>query len=116
MSVSSREQLVAFIALILAILILGMAPTVVSGLMGRTLPDSLIAVSDKTVTGLVGVLGTISAMIFRTNKSDDAKTENTAKAFDAIKAAANATPPAATPQPVEVVNDANKPVPVETQE
>jgi len=114
MSVSSREQLVAFIALIMAILILGMAPTVVSGLMGRTLPDSLIAVSDKTVTGLVGVLGTISAMIFRTNKVDDAGTENTKAAFEAITAAANATPPASAPQRVEVINDENQPVPVET--
>jgi len=115
MSVSSREQLVAFIALIMAILILGMAPTVVSGLMGRTLPDSLIAVSDKTVTGLVGVLGTISAMIFRTNKVDDAGTENTKAAFEAITAAANATPPASAPQRVEVINDENQPVPVETK-
>jgi len=116
MSVSSREQLVAFIALIAAILILGLAPTVVSGLMGRTLPDSLIAVSDKTVTGLVGVLGTISAMIFRTNKVDDTRAETTKAAFEAVTAAANATPPQAGPQPVEVVNDENKPVPVETKE
>lgn len=113
MSVSSREQLVAFIALILAILILGLAPTVVSGLMGRTLPDSLIAVSDKTVTGLVGVLGTISAMIFRTNKVDDARVETTKAAFDAITATANTNP---TPQPVKVVNQENEAVPVETKE
>lgn len=111
MSLSSREQLVAFIALICSILILGLAPVVMAGIMGKTLPDSLIAVSDKTVTGLVGVLGTIAAMVFRTNRSDDAKTENTGKAFDAIAAAAAAAPVA---QPVEVVNKPDDPVPVET--
>lgn len=94
MSLSSREQLVAFIALIAAILILGLAPVVTAGLLGKPLPDALIAVSDKTVTGLVGVLGTIAGMVFRTNRVDDARTENTGKAFDAIAAAANSTAPA----------------------
>ena len=93
MSLSNREQLVAFIALIVAILTLGLAPVVTAGIMGKTLPDSLIAVSDKTVTGLVGVLGTIAAMIFRTNRTDQAATENTGKAFEAIAAAAASTPP-----------------------
>jgi len=92
-SLSNREQLVAFIALIVAILTLGLAPVVTAGIMGKTLPDSLIAVSDKTVTGLVGVLGTIAAMIFRTNRTDQAATENTGKAFEAIAAAAASTPP-----------------------
>lgn len=96
MSLSNREQLVAFIALIVAILALGLAPVVTAGIMGKTLPDSLIAVSDKTVTGLVGVLGTIAAMIFRTNRTDQAATENTGKAFEAIAAAAASTP---TPEP-----------------
>lgn len=88
---SSRAQLWAFIALIGAILLLGLAPIVTSGIMGRNLPDALIAVSDKTVTGLVGVLGTIAAMIFRSNRNDDARIENTSKAFDAINAVASTT-------------------------
>ena len=88
MSLSNREQLVAFIALIVAILALGLAPVVTAGIMGKTLPDSLIAVSDKTVTGLV----TLAAMIFRTNRADQTATENTGKAFEAIAAAASSTP------------------------
>jgi hypothetical protein len=108
-SLSNREQLWAFLALITAILILGLAPIVTSGLMGKTMSDALIAVSDKTVTGLVGVLGTIAAMIFRTNRADEARAENTGRAFDAITAAANATP---TPQPVTVTNSDTNPVPV----
>ena len=94
MSLSNREQLVAFIALIVAILILGLAPVVTAGIMGKPLPDSLIAVSDKTVTGLVGVLGTLAGMIFRTNRTDQTATENTGKAFDAFAAAVASTPPA----------------------
>jgi hypothetical protein len=93
MSLSNREQLWAFLALIFAIMVLGLAPVVVSGILEKTMADSLIAVSDKTVTGLVGVLGTICAMIFRTNRADEAKAENTGKAFDAITAAAASIPP-----------------------
>ncbi len=115
MSLSTREQLWAFLALIIAILLLGLAPIVVSGIMGKTMPDSLIAVSDKTVTGLVGVLGTISAMIFRSNRVDEARAENAGRAFEAITAAANSTPTPPLPPgptPVTVMNTADdNPVP-----
>jgi hypothetical protein len=108
MSLSSREQLVAFLALIAAILVLGLAPVVTAGIMGKPLPDALIAVSDKTVTGLVGVLGSLATLVFRTNRVDEAKAENTGKAFEAITAAAQVAP---APQPVIVAND--EPIPVE---
>lgn len=94
MTLSNRDQLWAFLALIFAILVLGLAPVVSAGIMGKNLPDSLIAVSDKTVTGLVGVLGALASMIFRTNRTDQAATENTGKAFEAIAAAAASTPTA----------------------
>jgi hypothetical protein len=108
-SLSTREQLVAFLALIFAIVVLGSSPIIVAGLLGKGLPDSLIAVSDKTVTGLVGVLGTIAALVFRTNKVDEARADNTARAFDAIKATANAAPQ--PPQPVTIEQSADNPVP-----
>lgn len=111
MSLSNREQLWAFIVLIFAILALGLAPVVTAGIMGKTLPDSLIAVSDKTVTGLVGVLGTIAAMIFRTNRVDEARADNTAKAFEAITATAQTMPVTEVAQPVTVMNTSEHPVP-----
>jgi len=114
MSLSSREQLMAFLALVVAVLMIALAPVVVAGLLGKNLPDALIAVSDKTVTGLVGVLGTIAAMIFRTNKVDEQRADNTAKAFDAVTAAAQAGTTTGAPQPVVVTNDPEQPVPVET--
>ena len=92
MSLSAREQFWAFAVLVGAILILGLAPVVTAGIMGKTLPDMLIAVSDKTVTGLVGVLGSVATMIFRTTRADDIKAENTGKAFDAITAATGHQP------------------------
>lgn len=58
-------QLGAFVALVLAVIVVSLAPVVVTGLMGRTVPDSLIAVSDKTVTGLVGVLGTLVGVMWQ---------------------------------------------------
>lgn len=99
MSTDRRDQLWAFLALIGAILILGLAPIVTAGFMGKTLPDSLIAVSDKTVTGLVGVLGTLAGMIFRLTRADETATENTGKALDAIKAAQESPPPPREPEP-----------------
>lgn len=99
MTLANREQLWAFLALIAAILILGLAPVVTAGLWGKPLPDSLIAVSDKTVTGLVGVLGTLAGMIFRTNRIDQAATENTGKALDAIKAAQESPAAPREPEP-----------------
>ena len=99
MTTTNRDQLWAFLALIGAILILGLAPVVTAGLWGKPLPDSLIAVSDKTVTGLVGVLGTLAGMIFRLNRSDEVATENTGKALDAIKAAQEAPAAPREPEP-----------------
>lgn len=87
MSLSSRAQLLAFLALIASVLVLGLAPVVTAGIMGKSLPDSLIAVSDKTVTGLVGVLGTIAAMIFRTNQNDDKRIETTQTALQGAREA-----------------------------
>ena len=92
-NLSNRDQLSAFLALIGAILILGLAPIVTAGFWGKPLPDALIAVSDKTVTGLVGVLGTLAGMIFRLSRADQAATENTGKLADAIKAAQESPPP-----------------------
>lgn len=111
MSLSSREQFWAFTVLVVAILIIGLAPVVTAGIMGKTLPDMLISVSDKTVTGLVGVLGTIAGMIFRTNRVDDARAENTGLAFEAIRAAAESQPPG--PINAHIVNAPDQPVPVE---
>lgn len=99
MTLPNRDHLWAFLALIFAILILGLAPVVTAGIMGKTLPDSLIAVSDKTVTGLVGVLGALASMIFRANRTDQIATENTGKALDAIKAAQEAPASQREPEP-----------------
>ncbi len=58
------------------------------------------------VTGLINMVG---AFHFAANKSDETKSENTAKAFDAITATANAT----TPATVTIDNTEANPVPVE---
>lgn len=61
----TRAQLHAFLALIFAIVIVSVLPVVISGIRGEVIPDSLIAVSDKTVTGLVGVLGTLVGVMWQ---------------------------------------------------
>jgi len=61
----TRAQLQAFLALIAAIVVTSALPVLVSGMLGRAMPDSLIAVSDKTVTGLVGVLGTLVGVMWQ---------------------------------------------------
>ncbi len=45
--------------LVVAVIVVSLAPVVVTGIMGKVIPDGLIGVSDKTVTGLIGVLGTV---------------------------------------------------------
>lgn len=61
----TRAQLHAFFALIAAIVIVSVLPVIISGIRGEVIPDSLIAVSDKTVTGLVGVLGTLVGVMWQ---------------------------------------------------
>lgn len=61
----TRAQLQAFLALIAAIVVTSALPVLVSAIRGRAIPDGLIAVSDKTVTGLVGVLGTLVGVMWQ---------------------------------------------------
>ena len=48
-----------------ATLLVALAPIAVTGLLGKVLPEQLIATSDKVTTGLVTLLGTIGALLFR---------------------------------------------------
>lgn len=114
MTLPRPQQLAALMALIAAIVVVGETPVVVAGIIGRTLPDPLIAMSDKTVTGLVGVLGTIAGLIFRSSPADDQRVDNTSKALDAIAVAQASSPPKAV-QEVSVVNTPKDPIPVQPQ-
>lgn len=60
-----RAQLHAFLFLIFAVVLVSLAPIIVTGIMGKVVPDSLIAVSDKCITGLIGVLGTIVGVMWQ---------------------------------------------------
>lgn len=93
MSLSSRAQLIAFLSLVGAVLVISLAPIIVTGLVGKTLSDSLVAVSDKSITGIIGVLGSLATMIFRTNRQEEEATKNTGRALEAITAAAKAGTP-----------------------
>lgn len=61
----TKAQLRAFLALIFAIVVVSVLPVIISGIRGEVIPDSLISVSDKTVTGLVGVLGTLVGVMWQ---------------------------------------------------
>ena len=71
-----RAQLIAFFTLVVAVLIVSIAPVVVTGLIGKTVPDSLIAVSDKTITGLIGVLGTLVGVMWQARPKTVAANDN----------------------------------------
>lgn len=64
----TRAQLVAFLTLTCAILVATIAPLIVTGIWGKAVPDSLISMADKTVTGLVGVLGALGARMWTDRK------------------------------------------------
>lgn len=59
--------------LIVAIVVIGGAPVIMTGLIGKSIPEALIATSDKTVTGLIGVLGTIAGLIVRSKVAGDGR-------------------------------------------
>lgn len=70
-----RLRLCAFLAVVAATLLVALAPIAVTGLLGKVLPEALIATSDKVTTGLVTLLGTIGALLFRQgqpSRADDA--------------------------------------------
>lgn len=71
MTPESRQQFYAFLALVAAIVLVALTPVIVTAIMGKVVPDSLIAVSDKCLTGLVGVLGTIAGIAWKSKQ--DAK-------------------------------------------
>lgn len=70
MTADSRQQFYAFLALVGAIVLVALAPIIVTGIMGKVVPDSLVAVSDKCLTGLVGVLGTIAGIAWKSGKQE----------------------------------------------
>lgn len=87
----STMQFRAMLSIVLSVVVVSLAPVVVTGIMGKVVPDSLIAVSDKTITGLIGVLGTLVGVMWQAR-------------------------PKAEPVPVEVQQPPNNPVPVEPQQ
>lgn len=56
---ADRSLIIVVGWLLAGVVIVSLAPVVVTGIMGKVIPDGLIGVSDKTVTGLIGVLGTV---------------------------------------------------------
>ncbi|MES3042654.1 hypothetical protein [Sphingomonas faeni] len=104
------QQFLAFLAVVASMLIVAVLPMAASWQLGVSLPDSLLAVADKSTAAFGTLLGTIGALLFRQSASDEEATKNTGEAFRAITAAQNA--PTAT-QDVRVVNEADQPVPTE---
>lgn len=91
---TTEMQYRAFLAVVLAMLIVALAPLVVSGIRGVALPEGLISIADKSTAAFGTLLGTIGALLFRQNQIDQSRVDNTTAAFDAIKAAQNSTPAA----------------------
>ena len=78
----------------------------------REMPEANVGLIKDALLQLGPPVGVIVGALFRTDSNDERRTENTRAAFDAITAAANSTP---MPQPVQVVNDADQPVPVKPE-
>jgi hypothetical protein len=79
----------------------------------RLIPVANVGLIKDALAQLGVPLGVIVGALFRSDRADEKRTENTAKAFDAITATAANTP--SPPQEVQVVNKPGDPVPVETR-
>lgn len=80
----------------------------------KPMPVENVALIKDAMLQLGPPVGVIVGALFRSDRNDEKRTENTKAAFDAIAATANNVPTA--PQPVKVVNDTTEPVPVEGQQ
>ena len=100
--IREHEKFWAFIALLVAIISISL-PSII-----WELDESKINLADKTIVGLVGVLGTVAGALF------GRATEKLAEAAVVTAQTAAATQAAnAAPQQVEVVNTPEAPVPTE---
>lgn len=90
-SFTHREQFWAFIVLLFVVGTLGIAPIVAAIYLEKQLPDALIGTIDKTISGLVGVLGAAGMMLFRSGS--ETQTAETARIL------ADKTPPATVTPP-----------------
>lgn len=89
---STQMQYRAFLAVVVSMLVVALAPLIVSGIRGVALPDALIAIADKSTTAFGTLLGTIGALLFRQSRSDEQRVDNTKLAFEEIRAARASTP------------------------
>lgn len=83
---------------------------IVFGLMVFSIPDKNSDLIENAMLQLGPPVGAIIYALFRNDKTDEQRAENTAAAFRAVEASAAA---AAGPQPVTVTNPPDQPVPVE---
>lgn len=90
---ATEMQYRAFLAVVFAALAVALAPIVVAGIRGESLPAGLIDIADKSVVAFAGLLGAIGALLFRQNSTDQARAETQSKALDTVQAAIAAQPP-----------------------
>ena len=90
---ATAMQYRAFLAVVFAALAVALAPIIVAGIRGESLPSGLIDIADKSVVAFAGLLGTIGALLFRQNATDQARAETQSKALDTVRDAIAAQPP-----------------------
>ncbi|MFA6031803.1 MAG: hypothetical protein WC889_02750 [Myxococcota bacterium] len=98
---SHREQFWSFIGLLFVIGTLGMSPIVASAYLEVSVPDLLINTIDKTISGLVGVLGMAGGLLFRMGGTETATAETNRILADKVPPATTTPPsePAEEPKP-----------------
>lgn len=89
-------------AVVFAALAVALAPILVAGIRGESLPDGLVNIADKSGSGFAALLGSIGTLLFRQNATDQARIETQSKALDTVQAAIAATPAG---KPTGSVND-----------
>lgn len=98
MSLKEHEKFWAFIALLLVVVLIGL-PSLI-----WNLDNARVALADKTIGGLMGVLGMAAGLLFRHSATEQALAETNKTLADTAQSVA---PPAVLP--VKVVNPPSAP-------
>lgn len=92
---TDRQRFLAFTFLIGTIAVVVLASLLGAFITGKTVPETMLALTNNAVSGLVGIAGTAAGLLFRTSQTE-------ATTAQALATAATSGPTGTPADPVSV--------------